>query len=196
MGRQPTFPTLFDEVNILCLKFLKQHGYLNPDKPQQGVITWTSRNTGRKSSINIRSKFTEGNRLLIELDYQYQKQPRNYSVSIVYLPSNLGVGEIEYFICPKTNTRCRKLHCINGWFYHRTAFSGCYYDCQIVCKKLRTYTVALNLNRDIGELYAKRFQKYRKTHYRGKKTKIVQQLDKQIALGEYGGRMVETLLMM
>jgi len=195
MARQPTFPTLFDEVNILSLKFLKQHGYLDREKPRRGEITWTSRNTERKSSIGIQSILTKGNRLLIELDYSYQKQPRNYCVSIEYLPSNLGVGEIEYFICPKTKVRCRKLHCINGWFYHRTAFSGCYYDSQTVCKKLRTYTVALNLNRDIGELYAKRYQKYRKTHYRGKKTKIVQQLDGQIELAKYGSRMFETLLM-
>lgn len=196
MARQPTFPTLFDEVNILCLKFLKQHGYLNPDKPQNGVVTWTSRNTGRKSSINIQSKVTKGSRLFIELDYLYGEIPRNYSVFIAYVPSNLGTGQIEYFVCPYTKKHCRKLHCINGWFYHRTAFKGCYYDSQIVCKKFRPYTVALNLNRELGDLYAKRRQKYRKTHYRGKKTKTLERLEKQIELGEYGGRMVETLIMM
>lgn len=194
MGRQSTFPTLFDEVNILCLKFLKQHGYLNRNKPRQGVITWTSRNTGRKSSIEIQSKVTKGNRLLIELDYSYQKQARNYCLSIEYLPSNLGVGEIEYFVCPKTGQRCRKLHCIDGWFYHRSAFKGCYYDSQIVCKKFRSYRVALNLNRDVGELYAKLSQKYRKMHYRGKKTKGVERLERQIELANYGSEMLDFLL--
>lgn len=196
MGRYATYPLLFDEANTLSVNFLKQHGYLDLNNPKEGVITWTSRNYGTKSEIGIKSIYFESMIHSIELSYRYDKEPRKLIVRIEFVPSNLGTGEIPYFRCPKTFKRCKKLHCIHGWFYHRTAFKYCYYDSQIVSKKFRSYTHALNLSREIGQLYSKRYQKHRKTHYRGKKTKVVEQLDKQIELANYGSGMFERLLLM
>lgn len=196
MARQPTFPTLFDEVNVLSIKFLKENGYLNFNFSQQGVITWKRGNDGAKSEIGIKSVLFESKIHSIELNYRFNKEPRTLIVRIEFVPSNLGIGEIAYFRCPKTLKRCTKLHCINGWFYHHTAFKGCYYEGQTACKRFRAFSHALNLNSIIDELIAKRYQKHRKTHYRGKKTKVVEQLDKQIELANYGSGMFERLLMM
>lgn len=132
----------------------------------------------------------------IELNYKYRDEPRDLIIPIEFVPSNLGMGEIAYFICPKTLKRCRKLHCIHGWFYHRSAFNGCYYDSQIVSKRFRRYTTALNNYRDFSELHKQQHKKYRKTHYRGKPTKGEIQLLKKLQLAQLGEDVIDTLLML
>ncbi|MEH6405997.1 MAG: hypothetical protein V7767_01830 [Leeuwenhoekiella sp.] len=73
----------------------------------------------------------------MELDYNYKKEPRNYKVNLVSIPSNIGNGKIWYFLCPETNKRCRNLYSIGGYFLHRKAFKGAMYESQKQSKKWR-----------------------------------------------------------
>ncbi len=169
MPKFPTFPTLYNEVLQLSISNLKEWEYLNPEQIKNGTLTW-SRNGNKIGSISIKVN-THSEQPYIELDYKYRDEPRNYKVSLVSMPSNLGKGLIWYFLCPETNKRCRKLYSIGGYFLHREAFNGCMYETQTHSKKWRQiekiYGNYFDSEKYYKELYSKHFRKY----YKGKPTK-------------------------
>ena len=118
------------------------------------------------------------------MDYKYGDEPRNYKVSLVSIPSNLGKGVIWYFRCPQTNKRCRKLYSIGGYFFHREAFNGCMYDSQTRSKKWRLMEKVFGSCFDIDNHYEEIYSKHFKTHYNGKPTKRYLKLMRQINKAE------------
>ncbi len=180
MAKFPTFPTLYDNVLQISIKKLKEFGYLEKNKVITSSLHW-SRNGEETASISIRvNTFTEPHH--IELIYNTNGEPRNYKVSLVTIPSNLGKGKIWYFLCPHTHKKCRKLYLIGGYFLHREAFTGCMYESQTVSKHYRflenTFGAVFKTERLYEQLYSKHFTKY----YKGKPTKkylrILEQLKK------------------
>ena len=169
MPKPYTFPILYDEVLQISITKLKEWGYLNREQFRPGVLNW-SINGEKTASISIKVN-TLNEQAYIELDYKYGDNPRNYKVSLVSMPSNLGKGIIWYFLCPQTHRRCRKLYSVSGYFFHREAFGGGMYDSQIQSKQWRVfkrvYGSSFELERCYDELYSKHF----KTHYKGKPTK-------------------------
>jgi len=164
-----TFPTLYDEVLQISITKLKEWNYLNSNQILSGTITW-SRNEHKRGSISITVN-TKSKQPYIELDYNYKDESVNYKINLVCVPSNLGNSFIWYFLCAKTNKRCRKLYSVNGMFYHREAFKSCMYESQTYSKKNRdSNKLFLRYHRAEKiqtELYEKNFKKY----YAGKKTK-------------------------
>jgi hypothetical protein len=183
MSKPFTFPTLYDEVHSLSITKLKEWGYLKPhQKVTNASITW-SRNENKTSSMTIHTdtNLEDGS---ITFDYKYKGEPRKYNVDLVSIPSNLGTGLIWYFVCPRTNKRCRKLFLIDGHLLHREAFNGCMYECQTLsknnralCKMLEPYFKSDNL---YSELYSKNFKKT----YAGKPTKKYLKIMEQIQKAE------------
>mgnify|MGYP006424466577 CR=1 FL=1 len=56
MPKFPKFPTLYDNVLKLEIAKLKEWGYLKPEKPKSGILTWSSR--GEKTgSITIKNGY-------------------------------------------------------------------------------------------------------------------------------------------
>jgi len=169
MPAHRTFPTIFDEVKTVSISFLTKHGYLKPNKWQSGTVTW-SRNGIETGSISIQVN-THPESQYLELDYICNDAPVNYRVPLVTTPSNLGRGVAWFFMCPHTGKRCRKLHQVDTYFYHRTAFSGCLYASQALDKKRRYLDDALaslfHPNQLIEQLHKKNF----KMHYAGTLTK-------------------------
>lgn len=98
------------------------------------------------------------------------------------MPSNLGNGDIWYFLCPVTKKRCRKLYSIGGYFLHREAFNSCMYESQTHSKYYRSldkrFGGVFKQERLYEELYSKHFKKF----YNGKPTKryikIMQEIEK------------------
>lgn len=125
MPKPFTFPTLLDSTMQINISDLRKWGCLKPNRKTENIITWSSRGnqTGR-IGITI---CTFEDAPYIELNYQYGNEPRKYKVYLDCVPSNLGKGEVWYFLCPKTHKRCRKLYSVDGYFFHREAFNGCMY---------------------------------------------------------------------
>jgi hypothetical protein len=171
MPRYANYPTLFDDVLQLQIADLKKLGYLK--QSYSGGLTWSS--NGRKTgSITLRS-FVNGAFISIELDYTHQGEPMKYRINLISQPSNLGKGLIYYFVCPNTGKLCRKLYCISGYFLHREAFQGCFYESQLHSKRLR-HAYKLIMADDIEEeLYSKNF----KRTYAGKPTRKFLSLTKK-----------------
>lgn len=182
MAHPYTFPTLFDEVLTISTTSLKQWGYLNPGQFKSGVITW-SQNSNKTGSISI-AVDTRKEPAYIELDYKFQDEPRKYKIELTTLPSNLGLGNIYYFVCPHTGKHARKLYSIGGYFLHREAFRGCMYECQTQSKKYREFDKTFGTYYKTDELYEEIHSKYFKTHYAGKPTKRFLQLMKLIQQSE------------
>lgn len=182
MPRYSTFPTLYDEALQINISKLKLWGYLQPNSWKEGTLNWT-RNEQPAGSISIGISTLQGNEYL-HLKYEFRDEPREYKVQLVRKPTNLGVGEMWFFCCPSTGKLCRKLYSIGGYFLHRTAFQGCFYEKQIQSKYARF------LDRNFGSyfkaesLYLERRKKHLKKTYGGKPTKKFLKLSKEIKKAE------------
>lgn len=180
MPKPHTFPTLYDDVLQISLTRLKEWGYLKPNQIMPGKINW-SRNGEPIGEISIRVD-TMAARPYIELNYNWRKEPRNYKVFIVSVPSNLGKGNVLYFLCPHTNKCCRKLYSIGGYFLHRDAFKGCMYESQIQSKKGRLLINAFDPYIKKSQYYSEINKKHFKKYYAGKPTKrylwLLEQIEK------------------
>lgn len=162
-------PILFNEVVQFNIKDLKRFGYLDSGTAKQGNLTW-SFNGAKRAAIKVSANTIE-KQPFVYLSYYHNSKHTSYTVDLVSVPSNLGKGLIWYFRCPQTNKLCRKLYLIGGYFLHRKAFKGCYYECQTTSKKTRSLFKLLEhfINDDslLEELYSKNFKRY----YKGKATK-------------------------
>lgn len=137
MPKPYTFPTLLDNALQLNIRNLKRDGFIDPGRIRSGTVTWSC-NGNKTASISIMVDMHTAPPY-IELGYSYGDKPRKYRIRLVSVSSNLGAGEVWYFLCPTTSMRCRILYSVGGWFLHREAFSGVYYDSQIRSKKTRYF---------------------------------------------------------
>lgn len=182
MPKFSTFPILYDEVLQISITKLKEWGYLDPEQIKGGTLNWSS-NGNKTGSISIRVN-THSEQPYIELDYKYRDEPRNYKVSLVSMPSNLGKGLIWYFLCPETNKRCRKLYSIGGYFLHREAFNGCMYESQTQSKKYRQLDKTFGVHFKADDLYSELYKKNFKKTYAGKPSKKYLRIMEQIQKAE------------
>jgi hypothetical protein len=167
MPKPHSLPTLFNEVLQINISKLKEWGYLEPNQIKNGSLHW-SRNGNPTGSISIK---VDSNEMILELDYKFKDEPRNYNVDIVSIPSNLGKGEIFYFVCPHTKKKCRILYCINGYFLHREAFNNCMYESQTFSQSNRALIKEYEIHFKADDLYSAMNKKNFKKFYAGKPTK-------------------------
>jgi len=169
MPKTSTFPALYDDAIAVSITKLKKWGYLRPNQYKSGTLTW-SRGGNTTGSIRIRID-TYADNPHIELSYKYRDKPVNYKVQLVSVPSNIGKGEIWYFLCPHTGKRCRKLYSIGERFLHREAYRGCMYESQTYSSKTRRLFKLYDKVFGADKLYEQLHSKYFKRAYAGKPTK-------------------------
>ena len=174
MSRIPTFPTLYDDCKKISITNLKEWGYLEPNQYQSGIINW-SVGDHKTGSIRIVVNTVHEDPYL-ELDYLADDKPINYRVNLVSIPSNLGRGEIPYFQCPQTGKFCRILYLGDTYFFHREAFSGCYYQKQVYSHNSRRMIKQYESAFALDKYWEESSKPYFKSHYQGKPTKRYQKL--------------------
>lgn len=175
MPRYSSYPFLFDETQCITITDLKKWNYLELGESNSGVVTW-SVNGEKTGSISV----FVNHKNVLTVDYKCNGTSYKYSILITSITSNLGVGEIWYFICPFTLKRCRKLHLISERFMHRSNLPCGMYESQTRSKFYRgldkTFGSYFELDRVYDELYSKHFKKF----YNGKPTKRYLKLLNQI----------------
>lgn len=177
MPKPHTFPTLLDEVHNISITNLKQWDYLKPDSWKSGIITW-SRNGNKTGSVSISVDMdTEP---FMQLSYKSNGEPVDYKVKLVSVPSNLGKGQVWYFLCPHTGKLCRKLFAVGKFFLHRKAFPNAMYEKQTYSSKNRQLCKVFEKAFSSERVYEQLMSKYFKTHYAGKPTKRYLKLMKQL----------------
>ena len=169
MPKSHTFPTLFDEVKTIDISFLKKNGYLKQNQTRCGTLSWNI-NGEKTGSISI-TVFNLDKETYLQLDYKCNGTSINYKVEIVSIPSNLGKGQIQYFLCPKTFKNCRKLYLVQTYFYHRDAFKSSMYECQTQSKKTRALNGTIGAYFKVDSYYEQLYKKHFKKMYAGKPTK-------------------------
>jgi hypothetical protein len=178
MPRHYTFPDLLDECKTLSISKFKEWGYLEPGNFKSGTVHW-SRDEQRYASISVLIN-TNAERPFLELDYRCNGEPVNYKVYLVSIPSNIGKGNVWYFLCPNTGKRCRKLYMINTYFLHRSAFRGAMYEKQTYSKNARQQAKLWGRLFDTDKIYEQIYSKHFKKQYAGKPTKRYLKLWKKL----------------
>ncbi len=112
MPKLPTYPHLFDDCKKISISSLQKAGLLIPGKRISTEITWTREGevTGRVSiMINMNVAMPHLFDPYVELRYSQNGEPIHYSVRITSKLANIGKGVVYYFVCDKTNKKCRIL---------------------------------------------------------------------------------------
>jgi hypothetical protein len=183
-----------ESCKTITITKLKEWGYLNSGI-KEGVISWSVSNEVQ-SRITLKSIINDFEKFII-LDYTQNGEVINYKVHIISKPSNLGKGEVFYFVCPSTGKHCRKLYHSSKYFLHREAFRYLIYDKQKESKKWRYFTAIFDKAFLRDEVYEELYSKNFKTHYNGKETKRYKKLMNKINVAEnFPAGTLESLLMM
>lgn len=148
MSRSRTGLTV-QEAERLPLKFFERQG--------SGKIAWES-----GTEAHYRADFANRH---IRLTFEKESQ----TIHLVTLRSNLGNGDVYYFLCPQTGRRARVLYRCNGSpiFMHRQAYQRLFYTCQVVSKNELHSLMYWRFSNKLNALYQKA---EKKSHYRGKLT--------------------------
>ena len=171
MGRASTGAVTTGEVTRLELSYLLRQGYLKKNGIMFGRLGWTN-----GSSIQISSSIDDDEKY-IRVSYSFREggdgEPiqKDYKIYLTSVPSNLGRGEVLYFVCPSSGRRARVLYMCYGSkiFKCRKAYSHrIYYQSQQSSK--------LNFHNDRYWKLDKELQKcrdrIRKATYQGNPTKL------------------------
>lgn len=188
MGRWSKGVTTTDGATRLELSYLLKNGFIRKGYDLSASLSWTS-----GSSIGFESFYITENpyirlKYTVTVTSTRQETYHDYNIHLESIPSNLGKGEILYFICPDSRRRSRILYRCYGskiWKSREAYQNRIYYQTQLDPKSMRPFKYLFN-DRKFEELYKKK----RKSHYRGKSTRIMRRIDKlermhDLALKDY-----------
>lgn len=171
MGRHSTGAQTIGQALRIELSYLLKQGYIKKGYGYTGLMSW---NNG--SNISVKTLYTDKEKY-VQLTYSNKSNHFDYKIELITIPSNLGKGELLYFVCPVTYKPCRILYLAynSEIFKSRSAYKNrIYYDQQIDSK----------LNRHINRYFEleKRLEKHttkiKKTHYKGNKTRTLKKFER------------------
>lgn len=170
MGRKSTFAISTGEAQRLEINQLLKQRYFIKGCKVSGLISW---NNG--SRIGYEAEISSLNQE-IRLDYfntdsSGVKTDLDYKIQLTSIPSNLGKGEIWYFICPFTGRKAKILYKVYGslHFKSRKAYKKrIYYSSQLFSKLYFHDGSYLEIEKKLEKI--KPFT--RRKVYQGKETKI------------------------
>ena len=161
-------------LKLVSITKLKEFGYMEAGNYKSGRLIW-SRRGEEIGSISIAVDIRQSPKCY--LWYTYNKEEKvSYKVDLDSVESNLGRGNIWYFVCPHTGKRCRKLYCAGKYFLHRDAYPQAMYESQTYSKHYRQIDKVCKIMHGSDELYEELYSKHFKTHYAGKPTKRYKQI--------------------
>lgn len=177
MGRNSTGAITTKESPRIELSFLVKDGFIKKNCRTRGSLSWTN-----GSSILIESQYLEIDkwiRLVYTLtDRNGDEYNYDYKIYLDTVPSNLGKGDILYFLCPISGKRCKILYRAYGyhkWKSRETYNSRIYYPIQVSSKLGIANDRYWQLKREIDNIYRK---KHLKLEYDGKPTRKAKYLEK------------------
>ncbi len=171
MGRWGTGAITTGEALRIELSYLLRNGFIRQGRHIEGILSW---NNGSK--IGIESFYNNEERCL-KLSYYLtsngtgEREDFEYTIQLTTIPSNLGRGEIVYFLCPITGRRARILYKCYGskiWKSRGAYRQRIYYASQ-QCSKLsyhntRYWALEKEIERCMG--------RSKKKHYQGNETRL------------------------
>ncbi|PSL03882.1 hypothetical protein [Cecembia rubra] len=131
MARTPTYPDIAEDLPYISIKDLKDQGLFNLGINSLGVFRLCIDGMPRGGTIEAFVGLKDIK--YISLSWYSEDKYFTASTKITSIKSNLGAGEIYYFLCPKTSKRCLKLYFLGNVLASRRYFN-LYYRDQILSK--------------------------------------------------------------
>lgn len=197
MPRIANYNTTVEDCLTYRLKCLTENNfnYLKSYGIRTGTTSWRI-NGQPHAKIDFKVTHTK-NGSFITFDYKCNGEPINYNVNLISRLSNLGKGEVWFFVCPVTGKCCRKLYLHGTHFLHREAYRGLMYESQIKSQSTRAMYKVFDAVYIKDEVYEELYKKHFKTHYNGKETKRYKRIMNKINIADrYPNGTLESLLMM
>jgi hypothetical protein len=177
MGRNSTGALTTGEASRIELSYLLKKGYIQKGKHITAPLHW---NNG--SSIHIESKYSEEEKYL-RVNYTLtdsrdgRKYELDYKITLYTMPSNLGKGEVLYFVCPQSSNLCRILYRAYGshlWKCRQAYTYRIYYPIQTSSKINQFNDKYWKAERALEKMYKERAT----TTYKGKITRRAQRIER------------------
>ncbi|MCK0130395.1 hypothetical protein MWU59_02675 [Flavobacteriaceae bacterium F08102] len=184
MGKANTGAWSTSECRKLNINWLLRNNYIRKGFITRGQIEWTD-----NSSAGFECKCTKSEKWLrlyyTVTDIEGEKTDYDYKIHITTVPSNLGKGEVLYFVCPESAKRARILYSAYRYpkYVHRDWYLEnhnvrIYYTTQQCAKRDYYNNRYHDLRKQVDKLENELFTKHRKPLYKGKPTKDFMKLYK------------------
>jgi len=175
MGRYTTGIMTVNGAHTLSLKSLIDAGAIKKGQSAYGSMSWGKNSVGLKTVYNNIERY-------VELDYTItgpdgKAKPHCYKIHLAEVPSNLGKGNLLYFVCPYSALQVRKLYMAYGsevWKARGAYRNRIYYPCQLSSHMSRYNDTYWRLERQIEQLKQQR----RYYSYKGTATKKLRRLQR------------------
>lgn len=188
MGRHHSGIVSTGEVTRISISNLIKRGLIKKDSNIKSRLSWTD-----GSSIGFESYY-HGEIRYINLSYRVTRHDTGKvydmecRICLTTIPSNLGKGEVMYFLCPYTGNMARILYQCYGsndfrsrktyWDFHHLRI---YYSSQLSSK--------LSYLNDRYWAYARMLEAIKerrmKSHYQGKQTRLLKKIERLEDLQAY-----------
>lgn len=141
MGRKSTGAYTTRECKRIELSYLLKQRLFPVAGEHYFILSWD--NTDRilvKACNSVTEKYLELTYTITNW-HDNRKTDYHYRIEITPVPSNLGKGEVYYFLCPTTKQMCRVLYMAygSGIWQSRQAYSQRIYYPMQQCSKLDRY---------------------------------------------------------
>jgi hypothetical protein len=174
---------------------VNNNNYLKSYGTRSGVTSWTV-NGEPHARIDFTVTYSEDETFII-FEYRSDGVPIKYRVNLISRLSNLGKGEVWFFVCPSTNKLCRKLYLYGTHFLQREAYKSLMYESQLNSQNTRSMLKMLDKVFIKDEVYDELYKKHFKTHYNGIPTKRYKRIMNKINISKsYPSVTLESLLIM
>lgn len=178
MGRWSTGALTTGEALRIEITDLLKRGLIKKGYEIHGCLNWAS-----GASIKIETSYNTEAGNYIRLIYtktesEADKTDHDYKIYLDVTPSNLGKGQILYFICPVSGERCRVLYMCYGspiWKSRLAYQHRIYYSCQISSKMDHANSRYWSIDSRIENLKKNR---RKQLTYKGRPTKYALQLER------------------
>lgn len=176
MGRPSSGALIFEGATRISISYLIRRGYIRKGRVYSGVLSWTNGH-----NIGFRSHYY-GSERYFQLNYTTGSREdlicHEHKIRLASIPSNLGKGEVLYFVCPVSTRLCRFLifsnH--NRMFVCREALAGrAFYESQTSSKLDLENDRYWSIRRKLDRLSSSRKETF---IYKGKKTRYAMRVDR------------------
>jgi len=174
MPRNSRNPVILDDLLQVSVSFLLQEG----DPDQIMILKWHNDQI-EIASMTYRIVESVGFHSIC-FTYLYSGESKHVEIELVSKPSNLGRGQVHFFVCPITSKYCRKLYLFQGYLTSRLAIPGGLYDSQVWSKQYRRFNNTFGRIFQLQKLNEKLCSPHFKMEYRGKPTKSFLRLTSKI----------------
>lgn len=185
MARYGTFPFILEQAICISISGLKKWNYLRKGEINSGVLNWMQGGSER-GYVSIKVDMAS-NICHLVLNYTHNENEFSERIFLRAIESNLGGGNVWYFICPRTQKSCRKLYFRHGYFMSRYAIPDYYYENQTKSQRDRNFNKHLQTAMQAIKLTPELYVKHFKENYSGLPTKRYLKLTQKIRESERFG---------